>query len=106
VRRGRGHIRWNTGVPDENGRPVSIRIGDAASYLTEEFWQCYNVYCMTENMGCLPFGGGWAEQPEWITRAVNLFKIEASEWESREREGRKPKVSLADIKGDTATRPR
>ena len=31
---------------------------------------------MTENLGCLPFAGGWAEQPAWITQALAVLKIE------------------------------
>jgi hypothetical protein len=89
VRAGRQNIRWNTGVQDGNGKTVFIEIGRAAEYLTGEFWQCYGVYIMSENMGCLPFAGGWAEQPEWITLAINLFKVESSLWEKKEFEARR-----------------
>jgi hypothetical protein len=37
-------------------------------------------------MQCLPFSGGWAEQPECITMAINLFRVEQSRWEQEERE--------------------
>jgi hypothetical protein len=59
-----------------------------AAYLTDEFFQCYNVYRMSEDLGCLPFGGGWAQQPEWIIRAIMLFKREDALWEKKEREER------------------
>jgi len=60
-----------------------------AEYLTDEFFQCYNVYRISEDTGCLPFGGGWAQQPEWIVQAIMLFKKEAALWEQREYEERK-----------------
>ena len=59
------------------------------SYLSDEFFQCYNVYRMSEDLGCLPFAGGWAQQPEWIIRAIMLFKREAALWEQREYAERK-----------------
>jgi hypothetical protein len=34
------------------------------------------VFYVSENLGCLPFGGGWAEQPEWIITALNALKVE------------------------------
>jgi len=44
------------------------------------------VFCVSENMGCLPFSGGWAQQPEWITRAVSALKVERSKVDEEERE--------------------
>lgn len=41
---------------------------------------------MTENMKCLPFAGGWAEQPEYIFQIINLFRVEEDRWEQEERE--------------------
>ncbi|MDR1836406.1 MAG: hypothetical protein LBQ89_01990 [Treponema sp.] len=37
-------------------------------------------------MGCLPFAGGWAEQPEWITRAILILKAERWKIDEEERE--------------------
>jgi hypothetical protein len=37
-------------------------------------------------MGCLPFSGGWAEQPEWITRAICALKVERYKTDEEERE--------------------
>ena len=59
---------------------------DLAAYLNDEFYQCLNVYRISEDLGCLPFDGGWARQPEWIVRAIMLFKREAALWEQREYE--------------------
>ena len=53
-----------------------IPVRDAASYITGEFCAAWEVFCLSENMGCLPFAGGWAEQPEWITRAISTLKVE------------------------------
>jgi hypothetical protein len=44
------------------------------------------VFCESENMGCLPFSGGWAEQPEWITRSVSALRAERRQADEEERE--------------------
>jgi hypothetical protein len=41
---------------------------------------------MCENLGCLPFAGGWAEQPEWITQALSVLKVERWKIDEEERE--------------------
>jgi len=35
---------------------------------------------------CLPFAGGWAEQPEWIYKALSIFKVERWKVDEEERE--------------------
>lgn len=79
--RNRDKKLWVTGVKDENGLDIIIRQIDAESYLTEEFYTCWYVYCMTENLGSLPFAGGWAEQPCWISEALSILKVEESQME-------------------------
>jgi hypothetical protein len=61
----------------------------AAAYITEEFYSALEVFCMTENLGCLPFAGGWAEQPAWITQALSVLKIEKWRADEEERETKK-----------------
>ena len=39
---------------------------------------------MTETMKCLPFSGGWAEQPYEIATVIALFRIEQNRWENEE----------------------
>ena len=41
---------------------------------------------MCENLGCLPFTGGWAEQPAWITQALSVLKVERWKVDEEERE--------------------
>lgn len=55
---------------------------DAASYVNDDFRAAWEVFCMTENLGCLPFAGGWAEQPAWITTA--LFALKTEMWQADE----------------------
>ena len=45
-----------------------------------------DVFYTTENLGCLPFAGGWAEQPEWITMALSVLKVERWRVDEEERE--------------------
>ena len=75
---------WNTRARDEKGQEIFIPVRDAASYITEEFYMALEVFCATENMGCLPFSGGWAEQPAWITQALSVLKVER--WKADEEE--------------------
>lgn len=46
---------------------------------------------MTKNMECLPFAGGWAEQPYEITTVIALFNCEQNKWEAEELEKSKQK---------------
>lgn len=82
---------WNTHVKDEEGKEIFIKRSEIKGYLDEYFWSALNIYFMTENMSCLPFSGGWAEQPEEITTVIALFRVEQSKWESEEWEKTKNK---------------
>ena len=77
---------WNTRALDENGQEIFISVKDAPSYITEEFFLAWEVFCLTENLGCLPFSGGWAEQPAWITSALSVLKTERWKADEEERE--------------------
>lgn len=63
-----------------------IPVQAAASYINEEFCAAWEVFCLSENMDCLPFSGGWAEQPEWITQAISTLKVERYKADEEERE--------------------
>jgi hypothetical protein len=86
---------WNTRVKDERGQDVFISVQDAAAYITEEFCAALEVFCVSENMGCLPFAGGWAEQPEWITQAVSVLKVERWKIDEEEREAKRQEQEKA-----------
>ncbi len=47
------------------------------------------VFVTSENMGCLPFSGGWAEQPAWITHAISVLKVERYNIDNEEREAKR-----------------
>jgi hypothetical protein len=59
---------------------------DAPSYITDEFCRALEVFCVTENLGCLPFAGGWAEQPAWAVQALLVLKAERQAADEEERE--------------------
>lgn len=75
-------------MDDAQGRRIFVRYRDLDAYLTDEFFQCWNVYRISEETGALPFAGGWAEQPEWIVRAIMLLKQEEAIRERQESEGK------------------
>jgi hypothetical protein len=77
---------WLTGAKDERGKDIFIRQADAASYLTEDFYAMLGVFNMVETLGCLPFAGGWAEQPAWIAQSLAVLKLESSLVDREERE--------------------
>ena len=61
------------------------------SFIDENFFTALQVYCLTENLVCLPFGGGWAEQPADIITIINSLKLEQSRIEREEWEAEKKK---------------
>ena len=80
------NLPWNTRVKDESGQDVFIPTAETASYITEEFFAALDVFYTSENLGCLPFAGGWAEQPEWIAQALSVLKVERWKVDEEERE--------------------
>ena len=49
---------------------------DAASFINDDFIAALDVFYTCENLGSLPFAGGWADQPLWITQALSILKVE------------------------------
>jgi hypothetical protein len=66
-----------------------------ASYITVDFLTALDVFCTTENLGCLPFAGGWAEQPQWITQVLSMLKIERWKADEEERELKQREAEIA-----------
>jgi hypothetical protein len=85
VQQGR-NLLWNTRVKDGNGFDVFIASKDAASYIDEDFAAMLSVFYTTQNLECLPFSGGWAEQPLWIAQALEILKTEKWKADVEERE--------------------
>jgi hypothetical protein len=54
--------------------------------MTGEFYTMLEVFYTTETLGCLPFSGGWAEQPLWIARALAVLKAEKARVDDEERQ--------------------
>ena len=52
--------------------------------MSEYFWSALEIYILTENLECLPFAGGWAEQPAEIVSILNLFRVEKSLWDKEQ----------------------
>ena len=77
---------WNSRAKDERGQDVFIRTSEAASYITDEFYTTLEVFYTSETLGCLPFGGGWAEQPVWIAQVLSVLKVEKSRVDEEARE--------------------
>jgi hypothetical protein len=72
-------------VVDAAGQAVIVKSSEVRSYFTEEFWGFYEMYTMTEIMGVPPFGGGWAEWPEGVARALAVFKYERQQVDEENR---------------------
>ena len=87
IRSGRGKLLWNTRVEDEAGSLIMIPREEVDSFIDENFFTALQVYCLTENLGCLPFGGGWAEQPATVINSLKLeqSRIEREEWEAKKK---------------------
>jgi hypothetical protein len=65
-----------------------MRTSEAAAYVTEEFYAALEVFYVSETLGCLPFSGGWAEQPAWIATALSVLKAEKRRVDEEERAAR------------------
>ncbi len=79
---------WNTHVKDAAGNDVFIRRGDVPRYMTDYFWSCLRLWVLTENLGALPFGGGWADNPHEIVQVVNALRVASSQYDEEQRERR------------------
>lgn len=77
---------WDSGVNDAEGRSVMIPRYQLKEYMTEDFWTALYIWNRSENLECLPFGGGWAEQPGFIAEIINLFKVEQAAFDKAQRE--------------------
>ena len=82
-------LLWDTRLTDERGNDIFIRNSECASYITEEFISALDVFYTCENLGCLPFAGGWAEQPQWITQSLAVLKVERWKADEEEREAKR-----------------
>lgn len=91
IRSGRGKLLWNTKVEDEAGNLIMIPREEVDSFIDENFFTALQIYCLTENLGSLPFAGGWAEQPADIITVINSLKLEQSRIEREEWESEKKK---------------
>lgn len=77
----RQHVLWDSGVPDADGNSILVPRSKLKEYMTDEFWLALYIWNRTENLGCLPFAGGWAEQPGYIAEILNLFRVEQAAWD-------------------------
>ena len=75
---------YDTRLKNEDGSSLFIKRKDFRTYMSEYFWSALEVYILSENLDCLPFAGGWAEQPAEITTILNLFRVEKSLWDKEQ----------------------
>lgn len=66
----------STHVHDEDDKPIFIKRGDIPKYVTQEFWEYYEIYRMSELFNMLPNGKGWVDEPVDIVEAVAAIKSE------------------------------
>ncbi len=85
IRRGRENVEIPTGVKDEEGKPVWIKACEVMSYLDAEFFSALDIYLTSEILECLPYDGGWAEQPYPIVVALTTLKMEQKAMEAEAR---------------------
>ena len=86
-------------MKDERGQSVFVPVLDAAAYVTEEFYAALEVLRASESLGCLPFAGGWAEQPEWIVRAMLALKAERRKADEEDLDAERQKIEDAEKYG-------
>lgn len=86
---GRGAVLWNTHVKDDAGHDIFIRRDQIPSYMTDWFWSAVRVWIYSDNLQSLPFGGGWAENPDEIVQVVNLLRVANAQYEDEMAEKRR-----------------
>jgi len=84
VRPGREWLPIKTGVIGENGKEIEIPTRDVGKYIDAYFWEAMDLYNTTALLECLPFSGGWAEQPYELLVILRTLKSEANRWERKE----------------------
>lgn len=92
---------WFTGVKDEKGFDIAITLEEAPSYLTEEFYICYFVFCNSHDQNGnrhYPFSGGWAEQPWWIIQVLNILEQEEYKIQQEKEADNKDRQELKNMK--------
>lgn len=60
-----------------NGKLVTIMRSEVNEYLDDWFWSSFDVWYRWKMFGCLPFGGGWAEQPAHLIRVIEVAEAAA-----------------------------
>jgi hypothetical protein len=83
-REGRGWLPVETGVEDENGKPISVPLDDVKNYVNEWFFWCMEIFSTTELLGKLPYGEGWMENPWDLVLVIRTLKSEENRWEQQE----------------------
>lgn len=53
-----------------NGRLETIWRSEVNDYLDAWFWSAFDVWHRWKLFGCLPFAGGWAEQPAHLVQII------------------------------------
>jgi hypothetical protein len=70
-------------VKDEHGA-VFVAAGDVLTYFTDEWWEAYEFFAMTEVLEAPPFSGGWTSWPAIATQTLFILKSEQNRYESEE----------------------
>lgn len=78
---------WDSGIKDpETGKDIVLLYKDAASWITDEVLLCLYVFNQWKLLGLMPFSGGYAEQPFWISHALSVLQEEQQLWENKKTE--------------------
>lgn len=91
MRKGQEKKLFCTGVKDEKGNDIFIRYDEIEKYLTDEFFECLEIFYLTENLGVPPFSEGWTEWPEQVVIALNTLKVEKALYDQKEMQEMKDK---------------
>lgn len=72
----------DTGVLDDEGKPIAIRGSEIGLYISPEFIRAWNFYETCVRMQELgpPYEGGWMTWPEEAVIAIQAFSGEEIRW--------------------------
>ena len=53
-----------------NGKLVPVRKSEVQRWCDEWFWSALELWSNWRTLGCMPFAGGWAEQPAHLVEVI------------------------------------
>lgn len=87
---GKAHIRVRKEIGDGRlkaiwqGKLITVWKSEVAEWCDDWFFSCLDLWYRWKMFGCLPFTGGWAEQPAHLVEIIETLQTAYKQHEARE----------------------